>query len=89
MKNKTITYTYQNKSRYFNIVIKYVANFGYKNLFTDELSLNDYGKVVSKNGTHLNVNGYPVTYYKIHQPLFKQLLKKLEAGATYQCIRDY
>ncbi len=89
MQNKTITYTYQNKPRYFNIVIKYVANFGYENLFTDELLLNDYGKVVSKNGTDLNVNGYPATYYKIHQLLFKQLLEKLEAGATYQCIRDY
>ena len=85
----TITYTYQNKPRYFNIVIKYAANLGYENLFTDELLLNDYGKVVSKNGTDLNVNGYPATYYKIHQPLFKQLLEKLEAGATYQCIRDY
>ena len=80
MQNKTITYTYQNKPRYFNIVIKYVANFEYENLFTDELLLNDYGKVVSKNGTDLNVNGYPATYYKIHQPLFKQLLEKLEAG---------
>lgn len=85
----TITYTYQNKPRYFNIVIKYAANLGYENLFTDELLLNDYGKVVSKNGTDLNVNGYPATYYKLYQPLFNDLISNLKPGVKYMLIRDY
>lgn len=85
----TITYTYQNKPRYFNFIVKYNANPGYENLFTDELLLNDNGKVVSKDGTDLIVKGYPTIYYKANQPLFKAFLEKLEAGVTYEYIRDY
>lgn len=85
----TITYTYQNKPRYFNFIVKYDANAGYENLFTDELLLSDNAKVVSKDGNDIYVKGYPAIYYKANQPLFKAFLEKLEAGVTYQYIRDY
>lgn len=85
----TITYTYQNKPRYFNFIVKYDANPNYENLLTEELLLNDNGKKVYKDGTDLIVRSYPVAYFKKTQPLFNAFLEKLEAGVTYQLIRDY
>lgn len=85
----TITYTYQNKPRYFNFIVKYDANPGYENLFTDELLTNDYKSAVYKDGTDLVVKLYPAIYYKANQPLFSAFLEKLEAGVTYEYIRDY
>ncbi len=86
----TITYTYQNKTRYLYFIVNYKTTGNYQNLFSDELLLNPYsnGSVI-KTIDGYSVNKYPAVYYKASNPSFKELLESLKPGVKYMLIRDY
>lgn len=86
----TITYTYQNKTRYLYFVVNYKSTGNYQNLFSDELLLNSsVSGAVTKTSDGYSVSLYPATYYKVSHPLFKEVLESLKPGVTYMLIRDY
>lgn len=82
----TITYTYQNKTRYLYFIVNYKGSSNYENIFNQESLLES--TFVSKSDNGYIINGYPVIY-KTTNTLVQELKSKLKAGVTYELIRDY
>lgn len=82
----TIAYTYQNKPRYLYFVINYLANGAYENLFNQELMLNH--SAVTKIEYGYSLSAYAVNFGNTSN-LVLDLKSKLQAGITYELIRDY
>lgn len=82
----TITYTYQNKTRYLYFIINYKGSSNYENIFNQESLLES--TFVSKSDNGYIINGYPVIY-RTTNTLVQELKSKLKAGVTYELIRDY
>lgn len=82
----TITYTYQNKTRYLYFNVNYKGSGNYENIFNQESLLES--TFVSKSDNGYSIIGYPVIY-RTTNTLVQELKSKLKAGVTYELIRDY
>lgn len=82
----TIAYTYQNKPRYLYFVVNYLANGAYENLFNQEALLTN--TTVTKTSAGYSFAGYGTSWGST-STLVTDLKSKLQAGITYELIRDY